>query len=162
MATAHRGGYSGRFPARSVAQMGALVFGAAFLLVGVAGFIPGITTNYGDMAFAGTDSEAELFGVFQVSVLHNIVHIAFGLLGIWAARAVDLARAFLIGAGAIYVALFIYGMVVDRQSDANFIPVNAADDWLHLGLGLGMLAVGIAAMTMFGRGRARGNDLGAY
>jgi hypothetical protein len=36
-------------------------------------------------------------------------------------------------------------MVVDRDADANFVPVNAADDWLHLGLALGMLAVGLAA-----------------
>ena len=41
--------------------------------------------------------------------------------------------------------LFVYGMVVDRDADANFVPVNAADDWLHLALGVGMLAVGLLA-----------------
>jgi hypothetical protein len=125
--------------------MGALIFGAAFLLVGIAGFIPGITTDYGDMAFAGTDSQAELLGVFQVSVLHNIVHLLFGVLGLWAARAWDTARAFLIASGVIYLVLFAYGVLIDRDSDANFIPVNSADDWLHLGLGLAMLAVGLLA-----------------
>lgn len=152
MATAHAGGYAGPSRVRSVAQLGALGFGAAFLLVGILGFIPGITTNYDDMAFAGTDSEAELLGVFQVSVLHNIVHLLFGAVGLWAARAWTTARLFLLAAGAIYLVLFVYGMVIDRGSDANFVPVNAADDWLHLGLAVGMLAVGLAA------GRRREDD----
>lgn len=144
MATAHAGGYGGA-QVRSLAQMGALVFGAAFLLVGVLGFIPGITSNFDEMKFAGTDSQAELLGIFQVSVLHNIVHLLFGALGIWAARAWVTARGFLLAAGAVYLVLFVYGMVVDRDADANFVPVNAADDWLHLVLALGMLAVGLLA-----------------
>ena len=49
-----------------------------FLLVGILGFIPGITTGYDDLSFAGHHSEAELLGIFQVSVLHNLVHVAFG------------------------------------------------------------------------------------
>jgi hypothetical protein len=83
--------------------------------------------------------------VFQVSVLHNIVHLLFGVIGLWAARTWATARLFLLASGAVYLVLFVYGMVVDRGSDANFVPVNAADDWLHLGLALGMLAVGLAA-----------------
>lgn len=145
MATAHAGGYGGAARARSLAQVGALVFGAAFLLVGILGFIPGITSNFDEMKFAGTDSQAELLGIFQVSVLHNIVHLLFGVLGIWAARAWATARGFLLAAGAVYLVLFVYGMVVDRGSDANFVPVNAADDWLHLVLAAGMLAVGLLA-----------------
>ena len=49
-----------------------------FLLIGVAGFIPGITSNYDQLQFAGHQSGALLLGVFQVSVLHNIVHLLFG------------------------------------------------------------------------------------
>jgi hypothetical protein len=128
-----------------LAQLGALVAGAAFLLVGILGFIPGITSNFDDMTFASNDSKAELFGIFQVSVLHNIVHLLFGALGLWAARTWTTARAFLLAAGAVYLVLFVYGMVVDRDSDANFVPVNAADDWLHLALAVGMLAVGLLA-----------------
>jgi len=29
------------------------------------------------------------------------------------------------------------------QSSANFVPLNAADNWLHLGLGIGMIALGM-------------------
>lgn len=52
--------------------------GAVFLLVGVLGFIPGITSNYDTLRFAGHGSAALLLGIFQVSVLHNIVHLLFG------------------------------------------------------------------------------------
>ncbi|MDD9369477.1 MAG: DUF4383 domain-containing protein [Acidimicrobiales bacterium] len=145
MATARAGGYAGPSRTRSLAQIGALVAGAAFLLVGILGFIPGITTNFDDMAFAGTDSRAELFGIFQVSVLHNIVHLLFGVVGLWAARTWVTARGYLLASGAVYLVLFIYGMVVDRDADANFVPVNAADDWLHLGLAIAMIAVGLLA-----------------
>lgn len=145
MATAQAGGYAGPSRIHSLAQYGALGAGAAFLLVGILGFIPGITTNFDDMTFAGTDSGAELFGIFQVSVLHNIVHLLFGAVGLWAARTWDTARIYLIASGVIYLALFVYGMVVDRGSDANFVPVNSADDWLHLALAIAMLALGLAA-----------------
>ena len=56
-----------------------------FLLVGVLGFVPGITTDYDSMTFADHESGAELLGIFQVSVLHNIVHLLFGVGGLWAA-----------------------------------------------------------------------------
>ena len=129
-------------PARTRLQLAALVVAGTFALVGILGFIPGITTDYGTMAFAGHDSEAKLLGVFQVSILHNIVHLLFGLAGFALARTVSGARNYLIGGGAIYLVLWLYGLVVGQDSAANFIPVNTADDWLHLILGLGMIALG--------------------
>ncbi len=48
-------------------------------VVAVLGFVPGITTSYSELSFAGHESEAKLLGLFQVSVLHNIVHGLFGL-----------------------------------------------------------------------------------
>jgi hypothetical protein len=53
------------------------------------------------------------------------------------------ARAFLIGGGAIYIVLWLYGLLVDKNKDANFVPLNNNDDWLHLILGLGMVALGL-------------------
>ena len=129
--------------ARTLVQTAALGVGATFLLVGLLGFIPGITTNYGDMTFAGHESDAMLLGIFQVSILHNIVHLLFGAAGIAMARTVSGARTYLIGGGAIYLVLWLYGLVVGQNSGANFVPVNAADDWLHLLLGLGMIALGL-------------------
>jgi hypothetical protein len=128
---------------RTPVQTFATVVGAAFLLVGIAGFVPGITTAYGDMAFAGPDSEAELLGIFQVSVLHNLVHVLFGIAGLALARSVDGARTYLVGGGVIYLVLGLYGVIVEREGSANFVPMNGADNWLHFALGAGMIAGGL-------------------
>jgi hypothetical protein len=133
-----------RSHARTPVQQAAQLVGLVFLLVGVLGFIPGITTDYGDMKFASHDSGAELFGIFQVSILHNIVHLLFGIAGLAMSRSFGSARTFLIGGGAIYLVLWLYGLIVDADTDANFVPLNTADDWLHFVLGLGMIALGLA------------------
>jgi hypothetical protein len=128
---------------RSTLETAAMAVGAVFLLVGVLGFIPGITTNYGDMTFAGHESGAELLGIFQVSILHNVVHLLFGLAGLALGRTWSGARNFLIGGGVIYLVLWLYGLLIDRESGANFVPVNTADNWLHLLLGIAMVALGV-------------------
>lgn len=128
-------------------QAAAVTVGGLFLIVGVLGFIPGITTGYGDLQWAGHHSQALLMGLFSVSVLHNLVHLAFGAAGLLMARTVGAARAYLIGGGLIYAVLGLYGLFIDRESAANFIPVNAADNWLHFGLALVMIALGL----VFGR-----------
>lgn len=128
---------------RTLVQTAALAVAAVFVLVGILGFIPGITSDYGSMSFAGHHSDAKLLRIFQVSILHNFVHLLFGLAGFALARTVSGARNYLIGGGAIYLVLWLYGLVVGQDSAANFVPVNGADDWLHLFLGLGMIALGL-------------------
>ena len=140
--TAHPGAGTTRAP-RTAVQKAALAVGAVFLLVGVLGFVPGITTNYDSLGAAGHESEALLLGIFQVSVLHNLVHLLFGVAGVLLARRADWARSYLLGGGAIYLLLWLYGLFVDTESDANVVPVNNADDWLHLLLGIGMIALGL-------------------
>jgi uncharacterized protein DUF4383 len=124
-------------------QKAAVTVAVVFLAVGVLGFIPGITTDYDTMMFGGHHSEAKLLGLFQVSVLHNIVHLLFGIAGLLLARSAAGARNFLIGGGIVYLVLWIYGLVIDQDSSANFVPLNSADNWLHLLLGVGMVALGI-------------------
>ncbi|WP_104167620.1 DUF4383 domain-containing protein [Arthrobacter sp. SX1312] len=128
---------------RTTLQRAAQAVGVVFLLVGILGFIPGITSNYSSMAFAGHQSEALLLGIFQVSILHNIVHLLFGVAGLAMAKTVSGARAYLLGGGVIYAILWIYGLIIDQQSAANFVPVNDADNWLHLVLAIGMIALGL-------------------
>jgi hypothetical protein len=128
---------------RSTLQTLTLLFGIVFLAVGILGFIPGVTTHYGDLSFAGEDSGSKLFGVFQVSILHNTVHLLFGLVGLWAARSFAGARLYMLGGGTIYLALFVLGLF----DGLSWIPANNADDWLHLGLGVTMVAIGY----LFGR-----------
>jgi hypothetical protein len=128
---------------RQPVQLVALVVGLVFLVVGVVGFIPGITTHYGEMSFAGHQSEALLLGVFQVSVLHNVVHLLFGVVGVILARTATGARGFLIYGGVIYVVLWLYGLLIDQAGPANFVPINTPDNWLHLLLGIVMIGLGV-------------------
>lgn len=130
----------------------AAIVGAVFLLVGILGFIPGITTDYGTLQWYGPGSDAELLGIFQVSVLHNLIHLVFGVAGLAMSATAAAARAFLIGGGVIYLLLWIYGMVIDKDSMANVVPVNRPDDWLHLGLGVGMIALGLLGSRVSARG----------
>ena len=123
-------------------QKAAMLVGIVFIAVGVLGFVPGITTNYSTMEFAGHESEAKLLGLFQVSILHNIVHLLFGAAGLAMARTIRGAKNYLIVGGVVYLVLFIYGLVVSQDSGANFVPLNLADDILHLFLGVGMIALG--------------------
>jgi hypothetical protein len=128
---------------RPLVQLAATAVAATFLLVAVLGFVPGITTNYNELSFAGHDSEAKLLGLFQVSVLHNIVHGLFGVIGLVLAKSVAGARNFLIGGGIVYLVLTAYGSVIDHDSAANFVPVNVADNFLHLFLGVSMIGLGV-------------------
>ena len=132
-----------RTPVQNVARL----VGVVFLLVGILGFIPGITTNlYDGLEFAGNDGNAELLGIFSVSVLNNIVHGLFGIAGLALSSTWNGARTYLIGGGAVYAALWLLGIL----GGADWIPSNDADNWLHLVLGAGMVAAGVITT----RGRA--------
>ncbi|WP_018353068.1 DUF4383 domain-containing protein [Longispora albida] len=126
-------------PARALAA----AIGAVFLLVGVLGFIPGIVTDYDMLQWAGHEGHAKLLGLFQVTVLHNLVHLLFGVIGLAMSRTSAMAGVFLIGGGLVYLALWIYGLVIDRETAWNFVGLNSADNWLHMGLGLGMVILGL-------------------
>jgi hypothetical protein len=129
--------------ARTGLQKATRATGAIFLLLGILGFIPGVTANYGSLRFAGPGSGAELFGIFQVSVLHNGVHLLFGIAGLVMARTHRQGRNFLIYGGVAYLFLWLYGLLVGDDLPANFLPENNADIWLHLALSLAMIALAI-------------------
>lgn len=133
--------------ARTRIQVVSGFFGAVFLLVGILGFIPGITTDLDTIMFAGHHSQAALLGIFQVSVLHNIVHLLFGIVGLLGLRSRGLAKTYLIVGGIVYAVLWIYGLVVPMESMGNFVPLNTADNWLHFVLAVAMVTTGI----VFGR-----------
>jgi hypothetical protein len=125
-----------RTPVQNVARL----LGIVFLLVGILGFVPGVTTElYDGLDFAGDGSEAELLGLFQVSVLHNIIHLLFGVAGLALAGTASGARTYLIGGGALYLVLWLLGLI----GGLDWVPANTADNWLHLVLGIGMIGAGV-------------------
>ena len=141
-ATILAGSMRDRTPIRSAAAL----TGVLFLAVGILGFVPGVTTHYGDLGFAGHGSGAKLLGTFQVSVLQNLVHLLFGAIGLVLSRTADGAQTFLTGGGITYLALWVAGAI----GAAGWLPANTPDNWLHFLLGIGMIGLGFVT----GRGRS--------
>lgn len=125
---------------RNPAQSAATLAGLVFVALGLLGFVPLITTSENGIAFAGQGSGAKLIGAFQVSDLQNIIHILLGLAAVALARTTEGARQYLLGGGVAFLVLWVLGIV----NAGTWIPVNAADDWLHLAIGVGLIGLGFA------------------
>ena len=144
------GGFAG---GRTDIQRAALLFGIIFLGVGVLGFIPGITSDYGRLDVFD-DVGAKLLGIFGVNILENLVHLLYGVAGVAAARSWSLSQNYFLAGGAVYIVLWLYGLLIDEQSGANFFGLNMAAHWLHLVLGLAMVAAGFLLGRRATAGRA--------
>ncbi|MBP1137251.1 hypothetical protein JOE31_003483 [Arthrobacter sp. PvP023] len=116
--------------------------GIVLMLVGVLGFIPGITQQYGELRFLGPDSHAMFLGLFQTSMLLNIVQLVIGATGWVMSRNGMGARNFLMGFGLLYIVLSIFGLIVGVGSAANFLSLNTLDNWTHMVLGVLMIGAG--------------------
>lgn len=126
-------------PHRSPAQLYSLVFGVVLLAVGVLGFIA--DASFGNI---GTDVEGSNFILFEVNGWHNIVHIASGAVGLAVAASPAGSRAFALGFGAVYLLVTVWGFVTG-DSVLWLLPVNLADNILHLGIAIAGLAAGLAS-----------------
>ena len=125
----------------------ALLFGIVFLVVGILGFVPGVNQmHHGDPASenlsVGGPGHGNLFGLFHVNVLHNAVHLLFGVWGVLAARTFAGAKSYLNGAGAIYLLLAICGYFI--PDGFGIVPIGGADVGLHALLGVVLLGAGFA------------------
>lgn len=108
----------------------ALLFGAVLVVVGVLGFVPRVVTD------------GALFGVFGINPLHNVVHIATGLLGLVLGRYAGGASLFNKVGGVLYLLLFVAGVVAVSLGSGLLLNLNWADNLLHLALALLVGAVG--------------------
>ena len=123
---------------RTTAQLAALVFGIIFVLVALLGFFTSGMSMEDDPAMA-----PQLLGLFPVNLLHNVVHLLFGIWGLMAARTHGAARSYCIGAGAIYAVLALFGWFV--PNGFGLVPIGGNDIWLHALLALVLLAVGLTS-----------------
>ena len=119
-------------------QRVAQIFGVVFILVALVGFYTGGMNMEADPATAPA-----IFGMFPVNLLHNIVHLLFGIWGLAAARSYTGAKQYAQVAGAIYLVLAIVGYF--SPSGFGFVPLGGNDVWLHLVLGVILAGVGFTA-----------------
>ena len=119
--------------ARTPAQWYCLLGGLALLLAGALGFISDASFDTGD------DVQGGSFLGFEVNAIHNLVHLASGLLLLAAWRRRASARTVAIGFGLVYGVVALIG-IVDGSDVLGLIPINSADNVLHVALAaLGIL-----------------------
>ncbi|MEJ7717631.1 MAG: DUF4383 domain-containing protein [Thermoleophilaceae bacterium] len=122
---------------KTPAQLYSLVFGAVLLLVGILGF-------FVNASFAvGESVQRDQLILFDVNGWHNIVHIASGIVGLAMAGTPASARLFALGFGAVYALVFLLGLFMDPL--LGLLPINAADNVLHLLIALAGIGAGLAS-----------------
>ena len=140
--SAGRTGQATHAGARTPAQWYCLVFGATLVLVGIIGFAADAGFDVG-----GDIDGDKLLGIFEVSGIHNLVHLASGafLLAMSPKRAT--ARLAALGFGVVYLLVAIIGFI-EGDTVIGLIPVNGADNFLHVAISL--LGIGAALATPTG------------
>jgi len=121
---------------RHPSQLLTLAIGVIYSLIGILGFL---VTGVEDFA---AETDKTLLG-FEINPLHNLVHLAIGIVGLAMWRRLDTARAYgwLLAAG--YGLAFIYGLFAAGNSDINFLSLNGADNGLHLVSAVAGLAIAL-------------------
>lgn len=127
----------------SAAQKFARVFGAVYVLVGILGFIPqlGGTADFSQFAtYEGTN----LLGIFEINVLHNIVHLLIGALLLFGSSSDSAARNMCTLVGVVYLLVGILGFFIMDNSQLNILAINMNDNFLHLVTAVLALYFGLA------------------
>ena len=117
-------------------QLFARVYGIVFLIIGIGGFIPGLTQPHQHPGLIVNGSSGMELGLFPVNVLHNAVHILFGVWGLAAGASLAAARLFARGVAIIYALLTVLGVLPATNTAFGLVPIYGHDVWLH-----GLLAV---------------------
>lgn len=121
----------------TAAQRVAQIVGWAFILIGIAGFfVTGMSME------ADPEMAPKLLGLFPLNVLHNVVHLLFGVWGIIASRTHPSARTYDRVAGIAYLGLAVLGAITPDMF--GLVPIGFHDIWLHVLLGLVLSIAGFA------------------
>ncbi len=110
----------------------ALVFGIIYLLVGILGFIPSLSTHPADAPHLSVESgHGYLLGLFPINILHNVVHLIIGVAGIVASRSLGGARFYAQALAVVYGLLAVLGLIPATNTTFGLIPIHGNDIWLH-------------------------------
>ena len=111
----------------------ALIFGVIFLAVGILGFgvVPSLLQ---DASGEGMNAHGMLLGLFHVNMVHNIVHLLFGLWGLAASRSAGGSVGFFRAVAIIYALLAIMGLFEATKHGFGYVELGDKNVWLHAGL----------------------------
>jgi hypothetical protein len=124
-------------------QTFARIYGIVFLIVGIGGFIPGVTQPHHHPGLALQAGSGMELGLFPVNALHNLVHILFGAWGLWAMRNVTNARTYAQVVAIANALLTVLGVIPATNTTFGLVPIYGHDIWLHA------LLAGVAAYFGF-------------
>ena len=109
----------------------ARIFGIVFLVVGIGGFIPGLTPPHDHPGLAVEAGSGMELGLFPVNALHNLVHILFGVWGLAASRTFGAARTYARVVAIAYALLTVLGAIPATNTTFGLVPIYGHDIWLH-------------------------------
>jgi hypothetical protein len=146
----------------------ALILGIMFLLVGVLAFVPGLTTHPATDAGAGAHQHdlvvtgpghGYLLGLFHVNILHNLVHLLFGVWGVIAYRSLGASVTYSRAVAIIYGVLVVAGLIPGLNTMFGLVPIHGNDVWLHLLIAGAAAYFGWAAAPVAHRTEMHGTDV---
>lgn len=111
----------------------ALFGGASFVVAGIGGFIPGLTTAppADALPLSMTTSYGLLWGLFPVNILHTLYHLGVGLWGLWAYRSLTTARLYVRVLGITLAVFTLMGLIPALNTTFGLLPLYGHDIWLH-------------------------------
>lgn len=109
----------------------AKIFGVVFVAVGLLGFVPMVTPN------------DHLLGIFHVNALHNIIHLASGIVALLVGFKGDYAsKLYFQVFGVVYALVAVLGFVYGDQPILGLVTSNLADTLLHVVIAVAALTLG--------------------
>lgn len=125
----------------------AMAVGVIYVLAGLLGFAPRITTlpPIGAPHLVVDAGYGYLLGLFPINILHNVVHLAVGAWGLGAYRSYTSSRNFLRGLAVFYAVLTVLGLFPLLNTMFGLIPIFGHDIWLHALTAIGAAYFGFKA-----------------
>ena len=117
----------------------ALIWGILFLVIVASGFVPGMLQppHPGDPELAMGSMYGRALDLFPVNLLHNLVHLVFGIWGVMAYRSYGAAKTYARVVAVVYALFAVMGLVPGLNTTFGLVPLFSHDVWLHVLLAAG-------------------------